>query len=206
MTGKGRTVVATLVALGIMGGLVVASVPLYALFCKATGFGGTTRVAAGALPESTARTIVVRFDTTVMNGMPWRFKPERTSMTVRLGEPSLALFTAENLSTEPITGTAVFNVTPAKAGPYIDKIQCFCFTQQHLEPGQKAELPVLFYVDPAIAETSGTDDVRTITLSYAFFRAKSDTLTPGIKPQTKTELAPELAPVTAHTHANKGAS
>lgn len=172
MSGKARTVTLTIALLAVMVGLVAASVPLYSLFCKVTGAGGTPRVAAGPAAVVTEKTVVVRFDSDVMKGMPWRFRPAQTSMTVHLGETNLAIFTAENLSKEAITGTAVFNVTPAKAGPYVDKIQCFCFSEQSLKPGEKAELPVSFYIDPAIATDPDTDDVHTITLSYTFFRAR----------------------------------
>jgi cytochrome c oxidase assembly protein subunit 11 len=172
MGGKARTVVLTLTILAAMVGLVAASVPLYSLFCKVTGAGGTPRVADGPAPVSSRQTIEVRFDGAVMKGMPWRFRPSQNSMTVRLGETNLAIFTAENLTGEAITGTAQFNVMPAKAGPYVDKIQCFCFSEQRLDGGEKAELPVSFYIDPAIAADPETNDVHTITLSYTFFKAR----------------------------------
>ncbi len=172
MTGKARTVLVAFAVMAVMAGLVAASVPLYSLFCRVTGFGGTPRIADGAHVPVRARTMVVRFDASVMKGMPWRFAPRQISMKIRLGEPNLAYFTAENLSDQPLVGTATFNVTPMKAAPYINKIQCFCFTEQHLEPGQKAELPVTFYVDPAIADDPNTNEVKTITLSYTFFKAK----------------------------------
>jgi cytochrome c oxidase assembly protein subunit 11 len=171
MSGKTRTVALAVAALAVMVGLVAASVPLYSLFCRVSGFGGTPRIASGTtgVPVG-AGTVVVRFDGTVMKGLPWRFAPVRTSMRVRLGEPNIAYFSAENTSNEAITGTASFNVTPAKAGPYVDKIQCFCFSEQRLGPGQRVEMPVSFYIDPAIASDPNTSDVTTITLSYAFFR------------------------------------
>jgi len=172
MGGKARTVVLTLTVLAAMVGLVAASVPLYSLFCKVTGAGGTPRLADGPAAVSSRQTIEVRFDSAVMKGMPWRFRPSQTSMTVRLGETNLAIFTAENLTGEAITGTAQFNVMPAKAGPYVDKIQCFCFSEQRLEGREKAELPVSFYIDPAIAADPETNDVHTITLSYTFFKAR----------------------------------
>jgi cytochrome c oxidase assembly protein subunit 11 len=175
MNGKRRTVLASLLALAAMVGLVAASVPLYSLFCKVTGAGGTPRQvteAALAATPAEGRTVVVRFDAAVMKDMPWRFRPLQTSMTVHLGETNLALFSAENLSDQPITGTAAFNVTPDKAGAYVDKIQCFCFSEQHLAPGETAELPVSFYIDPAIASDPDTNDVHTITLSYTFFKTR----------------------------------
>jgi cytochrome c oxidase assembly protein subunit 11 len=143
MSGKAKTLLATLAALAVMVGLVVASVPLYTLFCKVTGYGGTPRIASGAPGgETQVKTIQIRFDTNVARGLPWRFVPNQTQMTIHLGEPSLATFTAENQGKETITGTAAFNVTPAKAGQYVNKIECFCFTEQTLTAGQTVEMPV----------------------------------------------------------------
>ena len=171
MGGKTKTVVAAFAALAVMVGLVSASVPLYRMFCKVTGIGGTPRVAASA-PEGQVqtKTVVIRFDTNLAKGMPWKFVPNQNAMTIHLGEPNVATFTAENPAGETITGTAAFNVTPAKAGQYVNKIQCFCFTEQTLKAGQKVEMPVQFFIDPAIATDPDTSDVTTITLSYTFFR------------------------------------
>jgi len=171
MSGKTKTLLAAFAALAVMVGLVVASVPLYTLFCKATGLGGTPRVDSAA-PEGQvqAKTIQIRFDTNTAKGLPWRFVPNQGSMTIRLGEPNIATFTAENKGSETITGTAAFNVTPAKAGQYVNKIQCFCFSEQTLAAGQTVEMPVQFFIDPAIATDPNTSDVTTITLSYSFFR------------------------------------
>lgn len=171
MSGKTKTVVVAIAALAVMVGLVVASVPLYTLFCKATGIGGTPRVATSApAGEVQAKTIEIRFDTNLAKGMPWKFEPNQRSMVIHLGEPNVATFTAENPANETIVGTAAFNVTPAKAGRYVNKIQCFCFSEQTLKPGQKVEMPVQFFIDPAIATDPDTSDVTTITLSYTFFR------------------------------------
>ncbi len=171
-----RTAIVAVAVLAIAGmtGLVAASEPLYRAFCGATGAGGTTRRAAAAPGveaggAEAGRTMVVRFDASVIKGMPWTFEPERRQVTVRLGEQTLALFRATNTSGADITGTASFNVVPAKAGRYFDKIQCFCFTSQHLAPGQTAEMPVTFFVDPKIAQDPDTADVSTITLAYTFF-------------------------------------
>lgn len=171
MTGTTRTLAATIAALAVMVGLVVVSAPLYRMFCKATGLGGTPQIVSAA-PDAPAasRSIEIRFDGNVAKGMPWHFAPNQRAITVHLGEPNLASFTAENMSREAITGTAAFNVTPAKAGIYVDKIQCFCFSEQTLAAGQKMEMPVQFYIDPAIATDPDTSDVTTITLSYSFFR------------------------------------
>lgn len=175
MTSKARTVWATVAILAAMVTLVGVSVPLYSLFCRVTGIGGIARVTDHGPGAVSQQTMTVRFDASVMKDMPWRFKPVATRITVRLGEPSLAVFTAENLSGEAVTGTATFNVMPAKAGAYVNKIQCFCFTEQHLEAGQKVDMPVSFFIDPAIASDPDTNEVRTITLSYTFFKARNQT-------------------------------
>ena len=158
------------VAVGMVG-LAFASVPLYRLFCQVTGFGGTTQVAA-EMPEAVLdRTMIVRFNADVDPKLPWAFQPNQRQISVRIGEAGLAIFTARNLSEAPVTGTATFNVTPLKAGRYFDKVQCFCFDEQHLEPGQEVEMAVSFFVDPAIMDDRNLDEVKTITLSYTFFRS-----------------------------------
>ncbi len=172
MTRNGRTVLMSLGAMAVMIALVVGSVPLYQLFCRVTGYGGTTRVALAAPVPSAAGSITVRFDANVVKDVPWRFRPEQASLTVPLGEAGLALFSARNLSDHAVVGSATFNVVPEKAGRYFNKIECFCFTEQRLEPGQHVDLPVQFFVDPAIASDPNTAEITTITLSYTFFRAK----------------------------------
>lgn len=173
MDGRKRTLLLSCGVVAIMFGLVAASVPLYSLICRVTGYAGTPRIALGGAREAGEGVMTVRFDTNVMPGIPWKFAAEQTRMTVRLGETSLALFTAENTSAQSIVGTAAFNVTPLKAAKYIDKIQCFCFTEQRLGPGERAEMPVSFYIDPGIATDPETDDVRTVTLSYSFFKSRN---------------------------------
>jgi len=169
------TVVALLAVIGVMGGLVAASVPLYRLFCAATGYGGTTqRANAAPADEVRGRLITVRFDAETAPDLPWSFRPMQLEVKVHPGEQKLAVFHAVNRSPEPITGTASYNVTPNKAGLYFDKLQCFCFSKQHLEPGQSADLTVSFFVDPDIVKDPNTTDVDTITLSYTMFRAKDD--------------------------------
>ncbi|MDA8233174.1 MAG: cytochrome c oxidase assembly protein [Magnetospirillum sp.] len=170
MQGKRITVLLAVFVVAVMVGLVSASVPLYRAFCRVTGAGGTPQVAAAAPGAQSARTIVVRFDTSVARGMPWRFEPKQRSMSVHLGEQALAVFTATNESDEPVVGNATFNITPDKAGKYFDKIQCFCFSEQRLEPHQSVDMPVVFFVDPAIATDPHTGEVGTLTLSYTFFR------------------------------------
>src|SRR5277367_1296489 len=147
------------------------SVPLYRMFCQATGFGGTTRRAASSGDVVLDRMVEVRFSTAVEPGMPWRFVPLQRAMQVHLGEKAMAYFQAENLSKEALTGHATFNVTPEKTGPYFVKIQCFCFNEERLEPGATAQMPVEFFVDPKLADDRNNDDITTITLSYTFFRS-----------------------------------
>ncbi len=170
---KNRAFAVTLFAVaGAMVGLSFASVPLYRLFCQVTGFGGTPRVGAAleAGPVS-EQTITVFFDANVNESLPWKFRPVKRRMRVRAGETVLAFYRARNDSQGPLTGTATFNVTPYKAAIYFSKVDCFCFTEQRLEAGQVAEMPVSFFVDPAIFSDPDTREVRSITLSYTFFRA-----------------------------------
>lgn len=172
MRGKGLTVLVLLGLVAGMGGLVAASVPLYELFCRVTGYGGTTRLATTGADEIADRVITVRFDASTYKDMPWHFAPMQREMRVRLGENALAWYVAENPTDEPIIGQATYNVAPAKAGAYFNKIECFCFTEQLLNPHERVEMPVAFYVDPALAD-GNAGEVTTITLSYTFFRAKN---------------------------------
>ena len=160
-----------------MIGLTYASVPLYRIFCQVTGFAGTPRIYADASDTVAQGSVQVRFDANTGQNLPWDFKPERVAMTVRLGENSLTHFIAHNDSDTPVVGTATFNVTPNKAAPYFNKVQCFCFTRQELKPGQTERMGVTFFVDPAIATDPETKDVTAITLSYTFFPAKAETKT-----------------------------
>jgi cytochrome c oxidase assembly protein subunit 11 len=164
---KTALVVAGVVA--AMVGLSFASVPLYRAFCQITGFGGTTGRAEAGSAVVLDRTITVRFDATTAEGLPWRFKPEQPSQTLRIGETGMAFYVAENLSPKPTSGRAAFNVMPARAGIYFKKIDCFCFVEQSLEGGAKASLPVVYFLDPKLAEDPELDDVQTITLAYTFF-------------------------------------
>jgi cytochrome c oxidase assembly protein subunit 11 len=154
-----------------MVGLAYASVPLYALFCQATGFGGTTQRADAAPEAKSTKTISVRFDGNTAASLPWDFHPEQATLQVKLGEEVMAHYSAVNHSAQSITGTAVFNVTPPQAGAYFSKIDCFCFTEQTLAPGKSADLPVVFFVDPAIADDPDAASITEITLSYTFYRA-----------------------------------
>lgn len=160
-----------------MLGLSYASVPLYRIFCQATGFAGTPRIASQASSQTAAGFIEVRFDANVGQGLPWEFRPRSGSMRVRLGENNQAFYLAHNLSAAPVVGTATFNVTPTKAAQYFNKLQCFCFTRQQLKAGQRADMGVAFFIDPAIATDPLTMDVTAITLSYTFFPAKTESKT-----------------------------
>jgi cytochrome c oxidase assembly protein subunit 11 len=169
--GNKRTTAIVLSGLVIgMSGLSFASVPLYRLFCEVTGYGGTPKT-AGASHSAGAvdRIVTVRFDSNVNSGLPWRFRPEQREVTVNLGAERLIHYEAANLSDRPVSGTATFSVTPYKAAQYFTKIECFCFTEQRLEPGQTVSMPVIFYVDPVMLEDRNARDVTVITLSYTFF-------------------------------------
>jgi cytochrome c oxidase assembly protein subunit 11 len=152
-----------------MVGMSFAAVPLYRVFCQVTGYGGTTQRAEAAPGAAGDRIITVRFNADVAPNLPWAFQPEQREVKVRMGEEKLVFYAAWNRASVPVTGTATFNVTPVKAGPYFDKVQCFCFSEQRLEPGQRVDMPVSFFIDPKMAEDRNLDDVTTITLSYTFF-------------------------------------
>ena len=166
-----RTVVPLLAVLVAMSGLVYYSVPLYRLFCQVTGYGGTTQQAKVAPGAVSARTFVIRFNADVGPNLPWKVQPVVAQFTLRAGTQRLAKYRARNVSSQAVTGTSSFNVTPAKAGRYFVKIACFCFTKQELAAGQAEDMPVTFFVDPAILKDRNLADVKTITLSYTFFRA-----------------------------------
>ena len=179
-----------IVALGLTGvvaamiALAFASAPLYRLFCQVTGFGGTPqRIEAEAAPAGALsdRVVTVRFNADVNPQLPWSFQPAQRAVAVKIGEQGLAFYRATNHADRPVSGMASFNVTPDKAGAYFVKIACFCFEEQTLQPGQTVEMPVTFYVDPAILQDRGLDDVDTITLSYTFFRAADDAARNGAK-------------------------
>ena len=155
-----------------MVGLDYASVPLYDWFCRTTGFGGRTQVATAAPQGAPGRTITVRFDANVTGGLPWRFVPEQTSIDVRIGEVFTVNYVATNLAARETVGQAAYNVAPSTTGAYFQKINCFCFTEQRLAAGEKREMPVVFYVDPALAKDSELDDLNTITLSYSFYAVR----------------------------------
>jgi cytochrome c oxidase assembly protein subunit 11 len=173
MNRRNRVTVLSLAAVVAgMAGLSFASVPLYRLFCAATGFGGTTQRAAAAPHRVGDAVITVRFDAATAADLGWDFRPLVGEVQVRPGEEREVFYRATNRSAAPLTGTATYNVTPAKSGIYFDKLQCFCFTAQLLAPGESRDMAVSFFVDPDILKDPGTAEVRTITLSYTMFRAK----------------------------------
>ncbi len=172
MSRTTRTAVLAVLGICFMTGLAFASVPLYRMFCQATGLNGTTGRALRA-PGAVDGKVTVAFDTNVDPRLKWTFKPELESETIDIGARDMAFFTATNTSDKPLTGTATFNVTPAQAGIYFKKIQCFCFTQQTLQPGETVRMPVIFFVDPAILKDRDARDIQTITLSYTFYPVDS---------------------------------
>jgi cytochrome c oxidase assembly protein subunit 11 len=165
---------AALMAL-FMVGLGFASVPLYRLFCQVTGFAGTTgRADASDVPwKPAAGTMLVRFDANVNSGLPWRFRPEKNVEQVRIGERLMAFYIAENLSDRPVTGRATYNVSPDQAGGHFKKIDCFCFTEQTLQPGERVRMPVIYFVDPEILKDEEAKELQQITLSYTFYPVDS---------------------------------
>jgi cytochrome c oxidase assembly protein subunit 11 len=179
-TRNRRTAIIALLAAVAMLGMGYAAVPLYRLFCQVTGFGGTTQRATEAEAASAAEiarsaggtTISVRFDANTARDVPWEFRPLQVTDKVAIGERDMAVYVARNNSNVPVTGTATFNVMPEQAGVYFNKIQCFCFTEQTLQPGQEVRMPVIYYVDPKILDDENARDVEQITLSYTFHKVK----------------------------------
>lgn len=180
--GKRRNIRVAMTAAGVaaaMVGLAYASVPLYALFCQVTGFAGTTQRAESAPERASEKTVVIRFDANTSSSLDWNFHAEQQQMKVRIGEQAMAHYRAENTSDRVLTGSAVFNVTPPSAGIYFNKIQCFCFTEQTLQPGENVDMPVVFFVDPDMLNDAETVNIKEITLSYTFY--------PVDKPKTVSE-------------------
>ncbi len=173
-----KTLLSVFAVVIFMMGLAFASVPLYDLFCRVTGFGGTTQVSSAAPNKSEIleREITVLFNSDTNRNINWDFRPEKRKETLQVGQQGFINFIAKNRDSQPTVGTAVYNVTPAKAGKYFHKTQCFCFNAQMLTPNQKMNMPVVFYVDPSIADDRNMDDVKTITLSYSFFASDSKEL------------------------------
>ena len=168
----------------LMVGAAYAAVPFYNWFCRATGFNGTTQVATSAPSAAPlARKITVRFDSNVAGGLPWKFEPEHNEIEIRIGEVTTVFYKVTNQSARTTTGQAAYNVAPLTVGSYFEKINCFCFTEQTMAPGETREMPVVFYVDPSIVKDSDNDTLNTITLSYTFYPVRE----PAIKPLASGE-------------------
>ncbi|WP_429006379.1 cytochrome c oxidase assembly protein [Roseixanthobacter psychrophilus] len=183
-----RHMLVALACLAFAGGMVGAAyaiVPLYAMFCSLTGFGGATRVGTQVPEKVLDRIMQVRFDSNIAPGLPWEFKPEQADVRVRIGETKMVYYLARNLSSAETYGNATYNVTPAQAGAYFVKMQCFCFSEQTMQGNEKVDMPVVFFIDPAIADDPDFKNVKTITLSYTFFAAP--------KPAAPVARAPEAA-------------
>ena len=174
-----------------MAGMAFASVPLYRLFCAATGYDGTPQIGPQASPGATTRPITVALDANINPGLPWSLAPELPRVTMKIGEEQLAFYDGKNLSDHTITGHALYNVTPDVVGRYFHKTECFCFTSQTLAPGEKVQFPVTFWVDPAILQDPETRDIRTITLSYTFF--------PSLEEAARTGALAKAGPHTGNT-------
>ena len=169
VNGKQRTLFQTIGLVVVMGGLAWASVPFYDWFCRVTGFSGVTAVASGDSEIILDKTIKIRFDASLERHMPWDFKPVQREMTLRIGETGLAFYEAYNPTDRPFAGSASYNVAPFDAGGFFAKIDCFCFEEQVLQPGERVQMPVTFYVDPAIVEDRDAKYAKSITLSYTFY-------------------------------------
>ena len=172
MNRESRTALSLVGVVVVMGALAWAAGPFYDWFCRVTGFAGTTQISEAAPDEVLDEMVRVRFDANVDSNLDWTFRPMQARMDLKIGENGLAFYEAVNNSDVPITGTASYNVAPEVAGFYFDKIQCFCFTEQTLQPGERMEMPVSFYVDPAIVKDRDAGWVRDITLSYTFHRTE----------------------------------
>ncbi|QOL81159.1 cytochrome c oxidase assembly protein [Pseudooceanicola spongiae] len=188
MDAKTKTVVQTVGVVVVMASLAWAAVPAYNYFCKVTGFGGVTQEADRGSDTVLDETIKIRFDASIDRNMPWSFKPVQREMTLKIGETGLAFFEAHNPTDRVVAGTASYNVTPYEAGGFFTKIQCFCFDEQILQPGETVQMPVTFYVDPAIVDDRDAKYVHTITLGYTFYETD---LPEGYKAEEQAALSVE---------------
>jgi cytochrome c oxidase assembly protein subunit 11 len=188
-----------LIAVGLIGvilgmvGASYAAIPLYRKFCQLTGYDGTPDISGRAAPGAVRQTIVVRFNADTNPGLPWQFAPSLAQVRVELGEDRLATYQAHNLASVPVTGVALYNVTPDKVGKYFHKTACFCFNEQTLQAGQEMEFPLSFWVDPEIAKDPNTADVHTITLSYTFYRSMDDAEKNGALAKAGPHIGPLVA-------------
>jgi len=169
-----------------MVGAAYAAVPLYNMFCRATGFGGTTQVSSSAPARELGRELTIRFDSNVAAGLPWKFVPEQNSIRLHIGEVATVHYKVINEAARTITAQASYNVTPTTVGAYFDKINCFCFTEQTMQPGETREMTVVFYVDPKIVDDRDQDPLSTITLSYTFYRLPDSERPVAEAPDTKS--------------------
>ncbi len=186
----GRTTAKLVGVVILMGGLAWASVPFYDWFCRVTGFGGVTGVSEVASDDILEQTIKVRFDASKERGMPWEFRPVEREMEIRIGETGLAFYEAYNPTDRPVAGTASYNVAPYEAGGFFTKIDCFCFEQQVLQPGERVEMPVTFYVDPEIVDDRDAQYVHTITLGYTFYETELPDVQAALAQEGQTGKTP----------------
>ena len=189
LQGKNRTAAQTVALVVTMASLSFAAVPFYDWFCRVTGYGGTPQVAEVAPDQILDQTIKIRFDASVEAGMPWTFKPVVRSMELRIGETGLAFYEAHNPTNRAIAGTASFNVFPDTTGGYFTKIECFCFTEQVLQPGETVQMPVTFFVDPSVVDDPDAAFVREITLSYTFHETPLPEDQAALKPSAADDAA-----------------
>jgi cytochrome c oxidase assembly protein subunit 11 len=185
-----------------MVGMSFAAIPLYRLFCAATGYGGTPSIAPATAPGSSGQSIRVRFNADTNPGLPWTFAPDQREVALNLGDEQVAFYHAVNQSNRPVTGMALYNVTPEKVGRYFHKTACFCFNKQTLSPNQSMEFPVSFWVDPAIRTDPNTADIKVITLSYTFFRSLEDAEKSG----ALAKAGPHVGPMSAAEREEKSKS
>jgi cytochrome c oxidase assembly protein subunit 11 len=195
MGSRRNTLLASVVVAAMVGmvGMSFAAIPLYRLFCAATGYGGTPSIGLAAAPGSNGQTIRVRFNADTNPGLPWTFAPDQLEVSLNLGDEQVAFYHATNQSSRPVTGMALYNVTPEKVGKYFHKTACFCFNQQTLSPKQSMEFPVSFWVDPAIRTDPNTADIKVVTLSYTFFRSLDDAAKSG----ALANAGPHVGPMSA---------
>src|ERR1700689_3117826 len=196
MTGGQRNTFLAGVVFAVMIGMVgmsFAAIPLYRLFCAATGYGGTPNIGSATAPGSNGETIRVRFNADTNPDLPWTFAPDQVEVSLKLGDEQVAFYHADNKSARPVTGMALYNVTPEKVGKYFHKTACFCFNKQTLSPEQSMEFPVSFWVDPAIRTDPNTADIKVITLSYTFYRSLADAEKTG----ALAKAGPHVGPMSA---------
>jgi cytochrome c oxidase assembly protein subunit 11 len=196
MTGGRRNAIVGSVVVAVIVGMIgmsFAAIPLYRLFCAATGYAGTPSIGPAAAPGSSGQSIRVRFNADTNPGLPWTFAPDQLEVALNLGDEQVAFYHATNRSNRPVTGMALYNVTPEKVGKYFHKTACFCFNQQTLSADQTMEFPVSFWVDPAIRTDPNTMDVKVITLSYTFYRSLEDAEKSG----ALAKAGPHVGPMSA---------